>query len=517
MRAEIILLSLFLGAVILIPSAAAQDFGPNVRVDDGSYAGFRCFSDLTSTPEGELFCVWSDNSSGGADYVYVSKSTDGGMSWSLPFRLNDNLYSQASCPSITSDDLGNLYVVWLTGPDSTKIFFTCSRNGGDRWLMPNVRVDDGTVSTKGPPDIAVDLEGNLFVVWCDDRRGGCPDVFSSFSSNWGLGWSDPDLLVNDEAAVSFRAHPAISAWGEGQIGVLWADERETGDINVYFAHSGDSGKTFSAPNQRVNSGIPGDQMCPDIAWHDSTLWVTYSNKTSEVNGDIYFNRSGDMGHTWLQTEVMVNPSGDNDAASPRIAMVSGEDIGIVWTANLYDSSSYDLFFSRSGDNGDTWSGPSQVNDDGQGLFQHGAPALAFSSEVGACVSFFDYREGEPHIYFASQRAAGVSDDDSRNYLSPRQVSRIESFPNPFNSTTKIIYQLPNLRSSSKQSLKIYDLSGRLVRTLFDHRVSGKFGGESGEISWDGRDDGGEPVGSGLYFLKLECDKVAQTTTVALIK
>gem|GEM_PF-3684504 len=517
MRSKGILLLVLWGALVLTSFTGAQDFEPNVRVDDGSYAAFRYFSDLTSTPEGELFCVWSDNSSGGANNVCVSKSTDGGMSWSLPFRLNDNLYSQASCPSITSDGLGNLYVVWLTGPDSTKIFFTCSRNGGDRWLMPNVRVDDGTVSTKGTPDIAVDLEGNLFVVWCDDRRGSCFDVFSSFSSNWGLGWSDPDLMVNDEASVSFRAHPAISAWGGGQIGVVWADDREAGDINIYFAHSGDSGKTFSAPNHRVNSGIPGDQMSPDIVCYDSTIYVTYSNRTSEVNCDIYFNRSTDLGHTWLQPEVMVNASGDYDAVSPRIVVPSRDDIGIVWAVNLYDSSFYDVFFSRSYSNGDTWSHPSQVNDDGQGLFQHGEPALAFNPEVGASISFFDCREGEPHIYFASERATGVSDDDSKSYLSPRQICRIESFPNPFNSTTKIIYRLPNLRSSSKHSLKIYDLTGRLVRTLFDGQFSVDSAGGVNQISWDSRDDGGGQVGSGLYFLKLECDKVEQTTKMALIK
>jgi len=510
-------LLLFWGAVILTSSLGAQDFEPNVRVDDGGYAPNRYFSDLTSTPEEELFCVWSDNSSGGAENVYVSKSTDGGMSWSLPFQLNDNLYSQASHPSITSDHLGNLYVVWLTGPDSTKIFFTCSRNNGNRWLMPNVRVDDGTISTKGPPDIAVDLEGNLFVVWGDDRRGGCLDVFSSFSGNWGLSWSDPDLMVNDEASVSFRAHPAISAWGEGQIGVVWADDREAGDINIYFAHSGDSGRTFSSPNYRVNSGIPGDQMSPDIGYHDGTIYVVYSNRTSGVNCDVYFNRSTDLGHTWLQAEVMVNPSGDNDAVSPGIAVVSEGDIGIVWAVNLYNFSLYDLFFSRSGNNGDTWSRPSQVNDDGQGLFQHGEPVLVFNPEVRASISFFDCREGEAHVYFASERTTGVSDDDSKSYLSPGQTCWVESFPNPFNSTTQIIYRLPNLRSSSKHSLKIYDLTGRLVRTLFSGQISGNSAGTANQISWDSRDEGGQQVGSGLYFLKLECDKVEQTTKVVLIK
>jgi len=517
MRKKGIFLLVLWGAVIIAFPATAQDFQPNVRVDDGSYASTRHLSGLTSTPHGDLFCVWSDNSSGGAENVYVSRSTDGGRSWSSPFRLNDNFYSEASCPSITSDDSGNLYVAWLTGPDSSKIFFTCSRNNGNRWLVPNVRVDDGTASSKRSPDITVDQQENLFVVWCDNRRGNCFDVFSSSSSSWGLSWSGPDVMVNDGAAASFRGHPAITAWGDGQVGVIWADDREAGEVDIYFAHSGDSGRTFSTPNLRVNSEVPGDKLSPDIVYHDGTIYVVYSNRTGEVNGDIYFNRATDLGHTWLEAEVMVNAAGDNHAVSPRIVVPSRDDIGIVWAVDLYESSFYDLFFSRSHSNGDSWSHPWQVNDDGQGSFQHGQPALAFNLEAGASISFFDYREGKPHIYFASEMTTGVSGGESKSYLFPPEISLIGNFPNPFNSTTEIIYRLSPPWSSSKHSLRVYDLTGRLIRTLLDGQVSGKSAGGVKRISWDGRDDHGEQVDSGLYFLKLECGRIDQTGKTVFIK
>jgi len=227
--------------------------------------------------------------------------------------------------------------------------------------------------------------------------------------------------------------------------------------------------------------------------------------------------STDLGHTWLEAEVMVNAAGDTHAVSPRIVVPSRDDIGIVWAVNLYDASFYDLFFSRSHSNGDSWSHPAQVNDDGQGSFQHGEPALGFNLEAGASISFFDYRDGEPHIYFASETTTGVSDGYSKSYLFPPEISLVGNFPNPFNSTTEIIYQLSPPRSSSKHSLRVYDLTGRLIRTLLDGQVSGNSAGGVKQVSWDGRDDHGGQVDSGLYFLKLECGTLEQTGKTVFIK
>lgn len=500
------------GSLILILSANAQIFDPNVRVDDGSSASSRHLSDLTSTPEGNLFCVWSDNSSG-ADNVYVSKSPDGGQSWSSPFRLNDNQQPRASSPSITSDDSGNLYVVWLAGPDSTRILFTCSRNNGNRWLTPNVRVDDGTTSIKSSPDIAVDREDNIFVVWRDKRRGDGFDIYSSHSGNWGFSWSEPDLRVSDNEPVTFRDHPALCAWGDGQLAAVWADDREVGDVNIYFAHSSDSGNSFSIPNLPVNSAIPGDQLRPDIAYHGGTIYVTYFNTTDLLNSDIYFNRSDDFGHSWLQSEVMVNPVGETSAVDPKIAVSSPENVGVAWAVNLYHASTFDLFFSRSHTNGDTWSEALQVNDDGQGSYQHGEPALIFGPEAGVNISFFDYREGEPHIYFASEKTTGVPD----GCASPKEIFLLGSYPNPFNSTAEIIYRLPRVGSSSKLSVRVFDPTGRLIRTLLDGETPRELGGGTNRICWDGKDNSGVPLSSGVYLLKLKCDRLEETLKITLIR
>ncbi len=68
-------------------------------------------------------------------------------------------------------------------------------------------------------------------------------------------------------------------------------------------------------------------------------------------------------------------------------------------------------------------------------------------------------------------------------------------PNPFSNTTTLKYSLPQ---SSHASLKIYNVSGRLVKTLLEgHQDSGIY-----KLKWDGRDEGGKLVSSGIYFATL---------------
>ncbi len=70
-----------------------------------------------------------------------------------------------------------------------------------------------------------------------------------------------------------------------------------------------------------------------------------------------------------------------------------------------------------------------------------------------------------------------------------------SFPNPFNPSTTIRYQVAK---ESRVSLIVYNLLGQKVRTLVDGFLSpGNY-----QIVWEGRNDRGEEVGSGMYFLKM---------------
>jgi hypothetical protein len=86
----------------------------------------------------------------------------------------------------------------------------------------------------------------------------------------------------------------------------------------------------------------------------------------------------------------------------------------------------------------------------------------------------------------------------------------QNYPNPFNGSTKIIYDLPR---SSRVALEVFNILGRKVRTLMDQvQPAG-----SRVIDWDGLDDTGHPVASGVYLYRFKTDAAAESRKMILLK
>ena len=75
---------------------------------------------------------------------------------------------------------------------------------------------------------------------------------------------------------------------------------------------------------------------------------------------------------------------------------------------------------------------------------------------------------------------------------PTEFSISQNYPNPFNPTTQIRYAMP---VAGSVTLKIYNTTGQLVRTLMD----GIMGEGNHEVQWDATDDYGIQAASGVYF------------------
>jgi flagellar hook assembly protein FlgD len=90
-----------------------------------------------------------------------------------------------------------------------------------------------------------------------------------------------------------------------------------------------------------------------------------------------------------------------------------------------------------------------------------------------------------------------------------------NYPNPFNPETWIPYQLAR---NAAVTLAIYDTKGTLVRRLeIGHQPAG-FYTERGEAAyWDGRNENGESVASGLYFYQLETSFFRQLRRMVILK
>jgi len=86
----------------------------------------------------------------------------------------------------------------------------------------------------------------------------------------------------------------------------------------------------------------------------------------------------------------------------------------------------------------------------------------------------------------------------------------QNYPNPFNPQTEIAYSLPE---GSYVKLTVYNILGQKVRVLVDEYQSAGIR----KVTWDGRDERGERVASGIYLYKLQAEGLAQTKKMILTK
>lgn len=125
------------------------------------------------------------------------------------------------------------------------------------------------------------------------------------------------------------------------------------------------------------------------------------------------------------------------------------------------------------------------------------------------------------VISADSSCAGDGDEDNEEDVAEGEKERGErpvsekvalfrNFPNPFNPMTTISF---TLSASSHVNLSIYDVSGRLVRTLADRTVDEG----THEMTWDGRGLNGEQAASGIYFYKLRTDREVLTRKMVLLR
>jgi flagellar hook assembly protein FlgD len=94
------------------------------------------------------------------------------------------------------------------------------------------------------------------------------------------------------------------------------------------------------------------------------------------------------------------------------------------------------------------------------------------------------------------------------------IRLLPNVPNPFNPSTLITFDLPVDRTGPTEvSLRIFDLTGRLVRVLMEETVDA----DRHTVRWDGRNDRGNGVPSGVYVYRLAAGGQMQARTMTLVK
>jgi hypothetical protein len=148
-----------------------------------------------------------------------------------------------------------------------------------------------------------------------------------------------------------------------------------------------------------------------------------------------------------------------------------------------------------------------------------APASAGEHDGVVTLVTNDPDEGHKQIAVGGEASTGDSvavvgrpvavESESHTHLLTR-TSLHPNVPNPFNPTTTIAY---DLHVASAVAIVVYDVRGRVVRTLVDDvKPPGRY-----TIVWDGSNDSGAPVATGIYFCRMAASDFAQIRKLVLLK
>ncbi len=431
-RYELIFASVFLVLVItpqIIQFSSGQVESVNLSNTSGESIRVQLLVDGNN-----VYTVWSDDSVGGIDDVFFTKSNDGGRVFDLPINLSQNEGSSAFPRLAVSES--NVYVTWYDySPGQSDIFFAKSNDGGKSFDVTNIsdtpmpsynpwiaafsnyvyivfndggrsailELPDGTtrvvdIST-GDEELVILVsqdfgetfeftnlsnsknkfswnarlkisDSKVFVSW-NEMVTNQSDVFFSKSSDYGTSFSKPINLSNSTLNT---VDSAIGVF-ENNVYVIWNDMTKS-STNIFFAKSEDNGQTFGNPINLSNSaGTPIINRDGSLATSDGNIFLVWYDESEEENY-IYFTKSTDEGLTF-STPINLGQSSETTKYAQVVA--NGKNVYVVWQDHSQGNG--EIFLRESNDYGATFSGIKNLSHDDQdsNLFVLG-PQIAMSED-----------------------------------------------------------------------------------------------------------------------------------------
>ncbi|RJR27428.1 MAG: T9SS C-terminal target domain-containing protein [Candidatus Latescibacterota bacterium] len=311
---------------------------------------------------------------------------------------------------------------------------------------------------------------------------------------------DPALLADLAASDSVRSGP------EEKLGAAPAGcSLLTLAGKTYLSAAGPAATSMPPGSWELIASVPALQASEYLVRATTvtdssaagTPWSVYVATAHSTTASVWWTSAPDSGY-----------SVDNLAPSQPSALAGEQSydpagLSLSWSANSErDLKCYAVYRGTSAD-----FAPSAEN-------RVGSPAEP---------SFFDTEWRWDAGYYYKVSAVDVHDNESpRAVLGPDGVTGVETpeavrvtrlhqnVPNPFNPSTDIRF---DLKERGVVSLRVYDASGRLIRELAGgERAAGRY-----VETWDGRDDAGRSVASGVYFCRLETGSHTSAKKMLLLR
>lgn len=430
---------------------------------DDLYGGKGSNPTVVSAVQGANGTLWFlFNSSTGANSVW---SYSGGQFHKHSFGLwNKTVLSMGISPDNIS---------WFGTPTGV------SRYDGTSWSV--FTAQDSPLVNNTVNAITVDKQG---AVWFGTAGGisrfdgkewttfepGLSIYSSAIDRNDVLWFGASDGVRKFDGTV-WTSFGASDGWNAGAVKSVAVDQRNV----LWFGTDGHGILSYDGKNwttyTTLTSGLLSDTVTSIVADRNNTLWMATPLGIGVFNGAAW--RSYTPGNSGLQKVPVLSIAVDRDDV---------KWIGSVDGVTRFQDDSWKKYTDSASPNGKA------VNT----IFIDGQNGKWFGTSYG--------------VYNFNNNPTSVQDE----LQIPRAITLLSNYPNPFNPSTTISYTLPE---AGRASLVVYDITGRKVCQL----LSGYLPAGAGTAVWDGKDDSGKPVSSGVYMARLSAGKLVAVGKMLLVK
>ncbi len=416
--------------------------------------------------DGAFYVGWSDMRINDAMKIWNQKIVAGVKQWGdAGVEVYAALPIEDSTPSCELLALQGTYSVWLAPDGFDTNLFVRKVNSADGSISEDWSEESDCKLTnmfgieKSP--IAEIIDGNLHVFW-EDKRSGLADVYGQ--------------IVNADASRVWDASGLVFAQGAG--------DQRLATLSV------DNGVFLSWTN--LDSGENSDVLVQEFNMDGTSAW---DNPINVVDTSFEYND--------VDSKILVN-----NGYAYIIWEATDEDITDLYMQIINtDTQAYETDNSATGKPVCT------------ALFDQGDSQLVYYDTNSVVAAWSDDRSSGKNriigLYTELIDHRTATDDNVNSY----QKIAVSNYPNPFNTTvsgersfagTMINFDMP---TAGEAQLSVYNVRGQKITTLHDgHATAG-----NNSVAWNGTDDKGQTVASGVYFYQVKTAHGNATNKMLIIR
>jgi hypothetical protein len=474
--------------------------------------------DAVLYPESNRITVaWEESYVERRQVIVQSVDIEGNYIWSDSGVAVSNAVSDQYNPHLSveqpEEDVYDYYVGWtdynmdFINPVNA-VYGQKIRDGELLWDEEGILIGD-----QPGDDILKDIKGRFFI-WQNESWPDF-DIYVKLvdeNGNTAPGWPEDGLCIC--GAEGNQSNPKGILTEQGLL-VIWEDLRNGSPYfkDIYGQLVSDEGTVQWAGDGVPLIALEQDQFKSALLYYDE-IYMAWNDFRNGTDYQLYMQKYNDAtaAPLWQENGILV-ASKMSDNSAPAIINIKNI-LAVAWEDCRSDTLT-DIYAQKLSLDGELlW------DDEGivicNAIKKQMRPEIEQCGEHSAIIIWQDTRSsGKQDIYNIYAQKIDVGDEGIGEHCSDNRPVLYQNYPNPFSTSTKISFNLPSSSWRTESAgIKIYNIKGQLVKQFKIQNSKFKIN----NVVWNGKDNSGKPVPSGVYLYQVRLDdNVSFTKKMILLR